>query len=151
MSGDFRDSYNLFAIISCNENKLRPIAYSIGRDNGNAASFLGFVEFLLLHNWFERGDVIIMDNASIHTGGEAEIVEDLLWESAGVIVIFLPTRSPELNPIELIFHILTRRIRSYRQEQMVGGCDEVVLDLTCRVLDDIPYDLVARCCTHCGY
>jgi hypothetical protein len=24
--------------------------------------------FLLSHNWFERGDILIMDNASIHTG-----------------------------------------------------------------------------------
>jgi transposase len=52
-----------------------------------------------------------MDNiTSIHTGGEAEIVEDLLWNAIQVLIMFLPTRSPELNPIELDFHILARRI-----------------------------------------
>ena len=45
VSGDFRDAYNLFAIISCSPNKIRPVAYNMGCDNGNAASFLGFVEF----------------------------------------------------------------------------------------------------------
>jgi transposase len=52
-----------------------------------------------------------MDNASIHTGQEADIAEDLLWEASQVLVVFLPTRSPELTPIELVFHILSRRIR----------------------------------------
>ena len=103
VNGDFREAYNLFAIMSASPRKASPVAYSIGRDNGNAAAFLAFIEMLLRLNWFERGDVLIMDNASIHTGQEADIVEDLLWEAMQVLVVFLPTRSPELNPIELIF------------------------------------------------
>jgi transposase len=151
VNGDFREAYNLFAIISASPRKASPVAYSIGRDNGNAASFLAFINFLLSSNWFERGDVLIMDNASIHTGQEAEIVEDLLWQAMQVLVVFLPTRSPELNPIELVFHILVRRIRSFRYRQMAGPCDKAVLDLSCQVLDDMSFDLVSRCCRHCGY
>jgi transposase len=132
VNGDFRDAYNLFAIISANPRKQSPVTYSIGRDNGNAASFLSFIEFLLARNWFERGDVLIMDNASIHTGGEADIVE-------------------ELNPIELIFHILSRRIRSYRYRHLADACDQAVLDLSCQVLDDMTFGLISRCCRHCGY
>jgi transposase len=94
---------------------------------------------------------LIMDNASIHTGGEAEIVEDMLWHAMEVLVVYLPTRSPELNPIELIFHILARRLRSFRYREMAGPCDKAVLDLTCQVLDDLPFDLVSRCIGHCGY
>jgi transposase len=129
------------------------IAYSIGRENGNAASFLGFIEFLLARNWFNQGDVLIMDNAWIHTGQEADIVEDLLWEASQVLVVFLPTRSLELNPIELVFHILsTRRIRSYRYRHLVSdACDQAVLDLSCQVLDDMAFGLTSRCCRHCGY
>jgi transposase len=47
-----------------------------------------------------------MDNASIHMGGEADIVEDLIWHVMHILVFFQPTRSPELNPIEHIFQIL---------------------------------------------
>ena len=151
VNGDFREAYNLFAIISASPRKASPVAYSIGRDNGNAASFLAFINFLLSTNWFERCDVLIMDNASIHTGQEAAIVEDLLWETMQVVVVFLPTRSPELNPIELVFHILVRRIRSFRYREMAGPCDKAVLDLSCRVLDDMSFDLISRCCRHCGY
>jgi transposase len=152
MNGDFRDAYNLFAIISASPQKVSPVAYYIGRDDGNAALFLAFIEFLLQNSWFERGDILIMDNASIHMGaGEADIVEDLLWNAMQVLVVFLPTRSPELNPIELIFYILARHIRSFRYRQMAGACDQAVVDLACRVLNDMPFNVVRQCCPYCGY
>jgi hypothetical protein len=52
VNGDFRDTCNLFAIMSANQRKSSPVACSIGRENGNAASFLGFIEFLLARNRF---------------------------------------------------------------------------------------------------
>ena len=91
-----------------------------------------------------------MDNASIHAGQEADIVEDMLWQTMQVVVVFLPPKLPELNPIELVFHILARRIRSHRCRQMAGACDKAVLDLSCQALDDTSFELVSRCCRHCG-
>jgi transposase len=76
----------------------------------NAASFTAYVEHLVVIGWFQCGDVLIMDNAVIHTGGEATIVADFLWNSCEFLVVPLPTRAPELNPIELVFHILVRRL-----------------------------------------
>jgi transposase len=54
----------------------------------------------LLHDEF-----LIMDNAAIHSHGNARVIEDMLWETIvnghplHIIVIYLPTCSPELNPI----------------------------------------------------
>jgi transposase len=127
-----------------------PVACSIGRDNGNAPSFLAIIEMLLATNWFERGDVLTVNNASIHVGQEADIVEEMLWNAMQVVMVFLPTRLPKLNPIELVFHILSRGIRSHRQQQMAGPCDKAVLDLLCQVLDDMRFDLTSQCCRHCG-
>jgi hypothetical protein len=143
---DLCDSYNLFAIISVNLQKIWPggcLFYSIGCDNGNVAFFFTLVDFLLQNSWFERGDVLVMDNASIHTGGEADIVEELLWHVMQVLVVFLPTEPSELNPIELIFHILAWRIWSYRYWQLAGPCNQAIIDLTCQVLDDISFDIVS--------
>jgi transposase len=43
-----------------------------------------------------REDIIVMDNASFHKGSEfADLVK-----KAGARIIFLPTYSPDLNPIE---------------------------------------------------
>ena len=119
VSGDFRETYNIFACITANPNK-KPMVYNIQKDNGTALSFVSFVEQMIQCNWLQHGELLIMDNAIIHTGKEAKIIEDLLWETIingvplRIFVIYLPTRSLELNPIELIFHILSCRVCSYK-------------------------------------
>jgi hypothetical protein len=40
VSGNFRDAYNLMAVITGNPAKTHLIVYSIGRDNGDATAFL---------------------------------------------------------------------------------------------------------------
>jgi hypothetical protein len=120
VSGEFREAYNLFAIISTNPDKPYTIDYMIGRENGNAASFVAFIEYLIGTRFFLHNKILVMDNAAIHTGAEAKIAEDLLWDMVvkrrplNVLVVYLPARTPELNPIGLVFHILARRIRSFR-------------------------------------
>jgi hypothetical protein len=48
VSGDFREAYNLFAIILANPDKPYPIDYMIGRENGNATSFVAFIQEYLI-------------------------------------------------------------------------------------------------------
>jgi hypothetical protein len=83
----------------------------------------GVYPILLSNNWFERGDILIMDNASI-PHGEADTVEDLLWHDAGPGR--LPANGPRAQPIELVFHILARWIRHFRYREMAGPCDKAV-------------------------
>jgi hypothetical protein len=156
VSGDFRKSYNLMAITSANPRKAQNMAYSLGVENGDSAAFLLFIEGRIVSGWFEVGDVLIMDNAAIHTGGEAAIIENLLWDSMvngvplRVLVVYLPTRSPELNPIELLFHILARRIQSWQYRMAEHGPNSVV-EQASRVLNEMSYELVLSCYVHCGY
>jgi transposase len=139
---DFREAYNLFAIILENPDKPYPIDYMTGRENGNAASFVAFIEYLIATRFFFHDEILVIDNAAIHAGAEAEIVEDLLFDfildgrPLNVLVVYLPARAPELNPIELVFHILALRIRSFRY-RMAGPCDAAVIRQTARVLNDI--------------
>jgi hypothetical protein len=156
VSGDFRQTYNLMAITSANPRKQQNMAYSLGVENGDSAAFLLFVEGLIVSGWFEAGDVLVMDNAAIHTGGEAVIVENLLWDyqlngvPLRVLVVYLPTRSPELNPIELLFHVLARRIQSWQYRMAEQGPNAVV-EQASRVLNEMSYDLILSCFVHCGY
>jgi hypothetical protein len=100
--GDFREAYNLLAIISSNPTKPSPIHCVIGKDNGSSKSFTAYIMELISSLWFEHGDVLILDNSAIHSGGDAGNVKDYLWDMVvderplNVLVIFLPTRSPEL-------------------------------------------------------
>jgi hypothetical protein len=53
---------------------------------------------LISTRWFELGNVLVLDNAALCSGGDAGIVEDSLWDNKvvdghplNVLVLFLPT------------------------------------------------------------
>jgi hypothetical protein len=52
---------------------------------------------LISCHWLEHNNVLILDNAVIHSGGDASNVKDYLWDKVvdgrplNVLVIFLPT------------------------------------------------------------
>jgi hypothetical protein len=125
---------------------------TIGKENGTSEAFVGFLTYLIANCFFLHNKFLVMDNATIHIHGNARVVEDMLWETIPlhVLVIYLPTRSPALNPIKLIFHILAMRIRSFRY-RTAGPCNNAVLHKAAEVMNDMTYALILRCCAHCGY
>ena len=68
VSGDFRDAFNLFAIVSASLNKHHPIEWIIGRENCDSQCFVAFIKHLSRSGWFRQDKVLVMDNAAIHTG-----------------------------------------------------------------------------------
>jgi hypothetical protein len=127
--GNFRQAFNLIGIIP-GSGAQPPMHYSIGDDNGTAASFTAYIQHLLVIGWFERAD--------------------LLWREMQVLVVPLPTRAPRFNPIELVFHRLPWRLRSYRYQQASFG-DMSVPQQVARIVDNISPELVLKCAGHCGY
>jgi len=72
-----------------------------------------------LVTWLERGvlregDVLILDNASIHNSEEILGLVSLLLDAACVRMYFLPTYSPEFNPCEPVFAGAKRYLRCER-------------------------------------
>ena len=63
---------------------------------------------------FEKGDLLIVDNAAIHIA--EEIFSELIAMLAnhGVEMKTLPTYSPELNPCELVFGTIKNHMRHWR-------------------------------------
>jgi transposase len=159
VSGDFRETYNLIACISGNPLKTMPLVYTIGKENGTAAAFVSFCHMMVVSGWLRHDEFIVMDNAAIHTGGDSEELERFFWETIiegrplHVLVIYLPTRSPELNPIELVFHIFARRVINYRlrNDSPGGGLDRAIIRFGTQVLNDISYETILKCYQHCGY
>jgi transposase len=58
-------------------------------------TILYFIEELLVPT-LKRGEIVVLDNCSIH---KQEEIEDAI-EAVGAWVLFLPPYSPDLNPIE---------------------------------------------------
>ncbi len=73
----------------------------------NGAVFLQFVRARLVPS-LHIGDIVVMDNLSTH---KMKAVREAI-EAAGASVMFLPTYSPELNPIELWWADLKRLLRA---------------------------------------
>jgi hypothetical protein len=47
VSGDFREAYNIMAVISSNPDKPYPIDYTIAEENGTSEAFVGFMTYLI--------------------------------------------------------------------------------------------------------
>lgn len=72
----------------------------------NGAAFRAWVEQFLAPT-LEPGDIVVADNLSSHkVAGVREAIE-----AQGAAIIFLPSYSPDLNPIEQLFAKLKALIR----------------------------------------
>lgn len=72
----------------------------------NGKIFLRFVRNRLLP-MLRQGDVVVMDNLNFH---KMLVVREAI-SAAGATALYLPTYSPELNPIELLWGDLKRQLR----------------------------------------
>ncbi len=61
--------------------------------------------------FLQSNDVLVMDNAANHTGKENMVLEDWLWNEHSIFALFLPARTPEWNPIELLWNCLSMRLK----------------------------------------
>ena len=64
----------------------------------NGRTFLRFVK-TRLGPWLRPGDIVVMDNLNMH---KMNAVRQAIVD-VGATVIYLPTYSPELNPIEMLW------------------------------------------------
>lgn len=77
----------------------------------------GTMDSSLFEFWFscqllpvlDKGCMVVMDNASFHRKSRLFLAAQM----AGVILVFLPPYSPELNPIEQFWAWLKRRLRKF--------------------------------------
>ncbi len=67
------------------------------------------MEDAVASGFLRPGDVLVMDNAANHTGKENTVLEDWLWNDHYIFALFLPARTPEWNPIELLWICLSMR------------------------------------------
>lgn len=107
----------------------------------DTAAFLTYLEHVLLPV-LEPGQIVIMDNFTIHHNTQVKT----LIESKGCQLLYLPTYSPDFNPIEHLFaklKALVRKLRSTTVPDLIQAFRDAVLTVT-------PND-AKNAFIHCGY
>ena len=101
-SGRREGRVNMIAAL-CNKNLIAPFTVE---GACNRTVFETWLETCLLPI-LEPGQVVVMDNATFHKGGQIE----QLFQDAGCKLLYLPPYSPDLNKIEQCWSCLKSRIR----------------------------------------
>lgn len=107
----------------------------------NGAIFKAWVEQHLVRE-LRAGDVVVMDNLSSHkVAGVREAIE-----STGAKLMYLPSYSPDLNPIELAFSKFKKLLREGAKRTT-----EKLTELCGQVLDLFTESEIRNYFRHCGY
>jgi transposase len=100
-----------------------------------------FIEEMLAPT-LKRGDLVLMDNCPIH---KVEEIEDII-EACGAGVLFLPSYSPDLNPIEHGWSKVKTRLRALKPRTL-----EAVLTALVDAFATVTQQDIGGWFRHCGY
>ena len=121
---DLRNTYSIIGMCGiC--RKSTPVRFRITEATVDAELFAMEIEASVASKFLRAGDVLVLDNAANHSGKENNVLEVWLWEYHRIFVLFLPARTPEWNPIELVWNCLAARLTNY-DLQYVHGSNRVV-------------------------
>jgi len=92
-----------------------PLYLEIREETNTQFDFAEFILNCVKHNQLKQGDILVCDNASVHTGKAIQDLLDDVIETVGFRIVFLSTYSPELNPCELVFNVAKNYLREHVQ------------------------------------
>lgn len=107
----------------------------------NSVAFEAYVRSQLLPT-LHRGDILLMDNLSAHTG---ETIRQLI-EAKGARLEFLPPYSPDFNPIELCWSKVKTALRATKARTL-----DALVEAIAQALRSISFTDIQNWFAHCGY
>lgn len=110
-------------------------------DTVNKNALLCFLETTLLPT-LAKGSILVLDNWTVHHGDD---VRDLV-DAAGCELLYLPTYSPDLNPIEHLF----AKIKTFIKRLRPDSTDALVQAFGDALKTVSPHN-VLNSVLHCGY
>jgi transposase len=107
----------------------------------DAAAFEAYIEHFLAPT-LEKGQVVVLDGLGAHrTDKVRELIEERRAE-----LLFLPSYSPDLNPIEEAFSKIKNIVRKAQARTREALVEAIALAISALALED-----VAGWFAHCGY
>lgn len=110
-------------------------------DSVDKSAFKAFLKDILLPK-LEAKTILIMDNWTVHHGQD---IKDLV-ESFNCGILYLPTYSPDFNPIEFLFS----KIKAFIKKLSSDSVDDLVQAFidACK---NVPLNEISNAFRHCGY
>lgn len=110
-------------------------------DTVNKNAFLSFLETTLLPT-LAKGSVIVLDNWTVHHGEEfTELIE-----THGCKLLYLPTYSPDLNPVEHLFAKIKAFVKGLRPDHI-----DDLIQAFCTAVRSVTSENAFNAFKHCGY
>ena len=108
---DFRNAYTIVAFCGI-DRRATAFDYIIHSGTNDSSTFCFAIDTAISKGFLRYGDILVLDNAAIHHYQDSDDLEESLWDNFRILLIFLPTRSPELNPIKLLWRTLVARLKT---------------------------------------
>ena len=148
-NSDFRNTYSITGLCAIDDGVPSPLYFRIHEGTNDSFEFGADLELAVEIGFLRPGDFLILDNAAIHSQGDNDDLQHHMWHQYGVFIVFLPPRTPEWNPIELVWRTLVRRLQNYPFELM--ECQHASANAAVDILSHITKADVAACYHECGY
>jgi transposase len=110
--------------------------------SADGEAFLLYVERMLCCSSLKPGQIVIMDNLQVH---KMKRVRELI-EGCGCQLVFLPSYSPDFNPIEEAFSKVKTLLRKAKARSF-----EALVEASGRALSAVTQEDARGFFTHCGY
>ena len=123
--------------------------YQIHDGTNDAESFSQGIERAVAVGFLKGGDILVLDNASIHAQGNNTHLKEWLWVNFGISVLFLPTRTPEWNPTELVWRMLIQRLKYYPISTVRNFCSDAAAHAADDILSKITHHKIAGMYANC--
>lgn len=92
----------------------------------NATAFVAFIAWCALNHLIQPGDIVVLDNCSIHRSQEIHETLCQLETLGDFRLIFLPRYSPELNPAENVFAEVKQYLRAHRHQSLLPFEEQII-------------------------
>lgn len=148
-ASDFRNTYSIIGFCGI-DPRATAVRYGISEGINNADNFAMQVQLAVFSGFLSPFDVLVLDRAAIHTGGVNTVLGDWLWDNFRIYLLLLPARTPEWNPIELVWNILVQRLRVFSLELARTMGSHSLVQAAQMILDHISHEEVDGCFRKCG-
>jgi DDE superfamily endonuclease len=129
-----------------------PVDYYVYTDTRNDSSRLSScVERSIAKGFLQAWDVLIIDNKCIYRSPDVFNLSEWLWDTYRILLLYLPPRSPDLNPMKLLWKLVSRRLNHLMNVNHPWMPNDAVAAASQTVLSSISHVDVLDAYRMCGY